>query len=332
MKSTFGVWPQIQRVFLTGCAIAAMSVPAFGQTATIRVGYTITTDIASAALFNAQKKGLFKLAGLDVRPQPFVQSSQKYDAFKGKAIDVDINAGGIEAAQLFSAGVPIVVMKAVQPADFWAVVVKSASTAKGPTDFKGKPYGVVSLSGTNFGATYLAFKIENVDLMRDVRVSVLPPAGLIAALQNGTIEGATLYEPYLSQAIRSGAVKEIFRPITLYRRHYGATLFALNVTARKDFYTANQAAVKKFLAILDNEARALPKSLTEASAALSEAVPALKESPAQVETLLKPYAGDYIPEQNEPVFLKQVQAYYDRLYDIKQIPRQVNVADFWVLP
>ncbi|HIE4198657.1 TPA: ABC transporter substrate-binding protein, partial [Burkholderia cenocepacia] len=215
-------------------ASISVTTVAFAQSTTIRVGYTITTDITSAALFSAQKKGLFKQAGLDVQTQPFVQSSQKYDAFKGKAIDVDINAGGIEAAQLFSAGVPIVVLKAVQPADFWAVVVKTGSTAKGPVDFKGKPYGVVSLAGTNFGATYLAFKIENVDLMRDVKVSVLPPAGLIAALQNGTIDGATLYEPYLSQAVHSGTVKEIFRPITLYRRHYGATLFALNVTARKD--------------------------------------------------------------------------------------------------
>lgn len=313
-------------------ASISVTTVALAQSTTIRVGYTITTDITSAALFSAQKKGLFKQTGLDVQTQPFVQSSQKYDAFKGKAIDVDINAGGIEAAQLFSAGVPIVVLKAVQPADFWAVVVKTGSTAKGPVDFKGKPYGVVSLAGTNFGATYLAFKIENVDLMRDVKVSVLPPAGLIAALQNGTIDGATLYEPYLSQAVHSGTVKEIFRPITLYRRHYGATLFALNVTARKDFYLANRTAVNKFLSILDSEARSLPANLPAASQALSEAVPALKESPDQVQALLKPYAGDYIPDQNEPVFLKQVQAYYDRLYDIKQIPRQVNVADFWVMP
>jgi ABC-type nitrate/sulfonate/bicarbonate transport system substrate-binding protein len=332
MKSLSGTWRSTLLTSLFMCAGALISIPLRAQSTPIRVGYTITTDIASAALFNAQKKGLFKQAGLDIQTQPFVQSSKKYDAFKGKAIDVDINAGGIEAAQLFAAGVPIVVLKAIQPADFWAVVVKSTSTAKGPADFKGKPYGVVSLAGTNFGATYLAFKIDNVDLMRDVKVSVLPPAGLIAALQNGSIEGATLYEPYLSQAIRSGSVKEIFRPITLYQRHYGATLFALNVTARKDFYLSNTAAVSNFLAILESESRALPQNLAESSKALSEAVPALKESPAQVEALLKPYASDYIQSQNEPVFLTQVQAYYDRLYDIKQIPRQVRVSDFWIKP
>ncbi|CAB3806987.1 hypothetical protein LMG28614_06505 [Paraburkholderia ultramafica] len=313
------------------CAVA-FSSSAFADNTRIRVGYTITTDIASAALFSAQKKGLFAKAGLDVEAQPFVQASQKYDAFKGKAIDLDINAGGIEVGQLFSAGVPIVVLKAIQPADFWAVVVKSTSTAKAPLDFKGRPYGVVSLSGTNFGATYLAFKIENIDLMRDVKVSVLPPAGLIAALQSGSIEGATLYEPYLSQALRSGTMKEIFRPITLYRRHYGTTLFALNVTARKDFQGENKAAVARFMSILQSEAKALPQNLPQASQALSESVPALKETPQQVETLLKPYAKDYIADENDPAFLKQVQAYYDRVYEIKQIPRQLNVADFWIKP
>lgn len=332
MNGILGLGPRLLRKLTPLCMTIAISATALAQPTTIRVGYTITTDITSAALSSAQKKGLFKQAGLDVQPQPFVQSSQKYDAFKGKAIDVDINAGAIEAGQLFAAGVPIVVLKAVQPADFWAVVVKSTSTAKTPTDFKGKPYGVVSLSGTNFGATYLAFKIENVDLMRDVRVSVLPPAGIIAALQNGTIEGATLYEPYLSQAIRSGTVKEIFRPVELYKRHYGATLFALNVTARQDFYSSNKDAVKKFLTILDSEARSLPKNLPEASAALSAAVPALKESPEQVEALLKPYAGDYITDQNDPAFLRQVQAYYDRLYEIRQVPRPVKASDFWIMP
>lgn len=74
-------------------ASISVTTVAFAQSTTIRVGYTITTDITSAALFSAQKKGLFKQAGLDVQTQPFVQSSQKYDAFKGKAIDVDINAG-----------------------------------------------------------------------------------------------------------------------------------------------------------------------------------------------------------------------------------------------
>jgi len=325
-------WPRWARALLFATAVLSSSPAAFAQNQTIRVGYTITTDIASAALFSAQKKGLFKQAGLDVQAQPFVQSSQKYDAFKGKAIDLDINAGGVEAAQLYAAGVPLVVLKAIQPADFWAVVVKPTSTAKGPADFKGQPYGVVSLAGTNFGATYLAFKIENVDLMRDVKVSVLPPAGLVAALQNGSIAGATLYEPYLSQAISSGAAKELFRPVTLYQRRYGATLFALNVTARKDFYEANKPAVKKFLSILETEARNLPSNLPYASAALSESVPTLKASPSQVEALLKPYAGDYITDQNDAVFLKQVQAYYDRLYEIKQIPRQINASDFWIMP
>ncbi|MDE2462822.1 MAG: ABC transporter substrate-binding protein, partial [Alphaproteobacteria bacterium] len=57
-------------------AVVAWTPIAVAKETVIRVGYTITTDIASAALFSAQKKGLFAKAGLDVEAQPFVSSSQ----------------------------------------------------------------------------------------------------------------------------------------------------------------------------------------------------------------------------------------------------------------
>src|SRR3569623_344689 len=113
------------------------------------------------------KNGAFKKAGLDIEMKSFVQSNQKYDAYKGNALDMDINMGAINAAQLYSSGVPVQVLRAVTPADIWGVIVRKDSPLKKPSDFKGRKFGVVSLSGTNYGATYLAFMAEGVDFMRE---------------------------------------------------------------------------------------------------------------------------------------------------------------------
>jgi len=332
MKNRTIPWFSAIGVFAVASLIG-LSMPTLANAQTkVRVGLTVTTDIASAALFNAIKKGSFKKEGIDIEVKPFIQSNQKYDTFKGGSIDMDINMSAVTSAQLQSAGVPFVVVKAMTPADIWAVVARSDSTLSTPGDFKGRRFGVVSLSGTNYGVTHMAFKLAGVDLMRDVKVSTLPPATLVAALERGEVDGATLYEPYLSDALKSGRVKELFRPGVYYEKAYKEPFIALVMAVRKDFYDSNRVAVAKVLAILDKEAKELKTNLPEASQAFVEGLPELKLKSAEALQLLKPYAGNYILEPNDPSFLKVAQNFYDRLLEIKQIPRMVRVTDFWVKP
>lgn len=298
----------------------------------VRVGITVTTDIASAALFNAIKKGSFKREGIDIEVKPFIQSNQKYDTFKGGGIDMDINMSAVTSAQLQSAGVPFYIVKAMTPADIWAVVARRDSPLTSPEEFKGKRFGVVSLSGTNYGVTHMAFKVSGIDLMRDVKVSTLPPAALVTALERGEVDGATLYEPYLTEALKSGRVKELFRPGFYYYKAYKEPFIALVMGVRKDFYEANQPVITKILAILDKEAKDLDTNLPAAAQAFVEGLPELKLKPSEAVELLKPYANNYIEEPNDPAFLKKAQNFYDRLYEIKQIPRPVKVSEFWVKP
>ena len=201
-----------------GALIAAFASLAHAEATQIRVGNTITTDIPTASLFAGIDNGAFSKEGLDIKTNSFIQAGPKYDTFKAGGIDVDVNMGVVNAAQLQSAGVPLVVLRAVQPANIWAVVTRKDSTLTKPEDFKGKRFGGGSFSGTGFGVTYFAFKSANVDLLRDVKVSTLPPAALIAALERGDLDGATLYEPYLSEAVKAGRVKEVFRPGEVYQR------------------------------------------------------------------------------------------------------------------
>jgi ABC-type nitrate/sulfonate/bicarbonate transport system substrate-binding protein len=308
---------------------ASLAMPAAAQV-TIRVGSTVSTDVSAAALALAMKKGAFKKAGLDIELKTFVQSNQKYDTFKAGAIDMDVNMGAINAAQLFGAGVPVVVLRAATPADIWAVVARPDSKLKTPSDFKGKRFGVVSLSGTNFGATYAAFKLEKVDFMRDVKVSTLPPSALLLALDKGEIDGATIYEPYLTPALKSGRVKVVFKPGDVYQQYYKEPFLALVISAQKDFVAKNRVAAAKFVSIMEETMASLGDNTDQAAQAMIEVMPDIKLSKAEIKDLLVPYIPNVIKTPNTPQTVKAAQSLYDRMLEAKQIREPVKASDFWI--
>ena len=330
MINKFGLTISVARRLASAAIIClGLSQPALAQTK-IRVAATISTDLSAAALGLALKNGDFKKAGLDVELKSFVQSNQKYDAFKGGAVDIDVNMGAINAGQLYSSGVPMHVLRAVTPADIWAVVVKKESVLSKPGDFKGKRFGVVSLSGTNYGTTYLAFKTENVDLMRDVKVSTLPPSALVTALEKGEVDGATLYEPYLTNTLKNGRVKIVFRPGDTYQKVFGEPFIGLVISARKDFVAANREAAKKFVAVMENALASLPDNLDRASHTFVEVFPEIKSTPAEIKEMLIPYVPNIITSRNDPAFVKKAQNLYDRLLEAKQIRDPVKASEFWI--
>lgn len=298
----------------------------------IRIGNTVTTDVNSLALFYALKNGAFKKVGLDVEVKSFVQSSQKYDAFKAGAIDIDVNMGAINAAQLHSAGVPVTVLRAVTTADMWQVIVRKDSSIKSVGEFKSKRFGVVSVSGVNFGVSYFAFKTAGLDLGRDVRVVSLPPSGLIAALEKGELDGGTLYEPHLTTALKTGQFRVLAKPEEMYQRSYGEPFFALVVSVNRNFYSMNKAAVTSFVGILEKALADVGDNLDAATLAVAEGVPELGLKAGEIKEIIGPYTKRFVTQQNEPALLEKVQNYYNRLYEIKQLKEPAKVAEFWVKP
>jgi ABC-type nitrate/sulfonate/bicarbonate transport system substrate-binding protein len=302
---------------------------AYADNLKVRVGATVSVDGAAAAFCLALESGAFTRAGLDVDVKTFVQSNQKYDTFKAGALDVDVNMGAINAAQLYSGGVPVVVLRAGTPADVWAVIARQDSKLTRPSDFKGKKFGVVSLSGTNYGTTFLAFKTEGVDFQKDVRVSTLPPATLVTALENGEIDGATTFEPFLTQAVRTGRVKVLFRPGDVYEKKFGEPFLALVIATRKEYLEKNRAAMVKFMGVMEETMAGLPQHTDEAARAMVKYMPEMKMSEADTKELLVKYMPNMIKSQNTPVFVKTVQNMYDRLLDAKQLKEPVKATDFW---
>jgi phthalate transport system substrate-binding protein len=308
---------------------ASVALPAYAQVK-IRVGATVSSDVSAAAFALALKDGAFKKAGLDVELKSFVQSNQKYDTFRAGALDMDINMGAINAAQLFSSGVPVTVLRAATPADIWAVVARPDSPLKSPADLKGKRFGVVSLSGTNFGATYASLKLANVDLMSDVRVSTLPPSAIMLALDKREIDAATIYEPYLTPALKSGRVKVVFKPGDLYQKHYNEPFLALVISANKDFVAKNRVAAAKFVAVMEATLASLGNNTDQAAQALVEVMPEIKLSQAEVKELIQPYIPNIIKTPNDAATIKAAQSLYDRMLEAKQIRTPVKASDFWI--
>jgi len=304
--------------------------PSFAENLKVRVGATVSVDAATAAFLMALDDGAFAKAGMDVETRVFVQSNQKYDTIKAGGHDVDINMGAVNAAQLYSGGVPILILRATTPADVWGVIARADSKLAKPADFKDKRFGVVSLSGTNFGVTYLAFKTEGVTLMKDVKISTLPPSGLITALEKGDLDGATTFEPFLTTALKTGRVKMLFNPGDVYEKKFNEPFIALTVAARKDYVAKNRAAMTKFMAILEQSMASLPERTDDAAKAMVKYMPEMKTTEAEIKELLVKYMPTAIKSQNTPVFIKTVQNQYDRLLDAKQLKEPVKAAEFWI--
>jgi phthalate transport system substrate-binding protein len=245
-------------------------------------------------------------------------------------LDIDINMGAINSAQLFSSGVPVVVLRAGTPADIWAVIARKDSTFTKPADFKGQKYGVVSLSGVNYGATYLAFKTDGVDLAKDVKVSTLPPSALVPALVSGQIAGATTYEPFLTNALATGSVKILFRPGDIYEQKFHQPLVALTIATNKDYLKNHRENVKKFMQVMDATRATLAQHTAEAAAAFVHHMPEAKMDVAAAKKLIDEYLPNAIKSENTPEFVAGVQQLYDRLLEAKQLKAPVKASDFWI--
>jgi phthalate transport system substrate-binding protein len=168
--------------------------------------------------------------------------------------------------------------------------------------------------------------------MRDVRVSTLPPSALVTALEKGDIEGATLYEPYLTETLKTGRIKVLFRPGDVYQHRYGEPFLALVIAGRKEFIEKERVAVAKFIGVMEQTLTSLPNNLDPAAKALLEVFPDIKGTDAEAKELLVPYAPNIIKSRNDAAFVKKAQNLYDRLLDARQIKEPVKAADFWIIP
>jgi len=192
-----------RRAFVgAGCALPALSVPAFGQTAktTLRVS-TVFVDGAAQPLY-AQELGYFADQGLDVQISPSGNGAAGITAVVGGAVDIGISS----VVQMASALLHGVDLKYVAPGALalrssptGGLVVAADSTIAAPRDFEGQTIGVAALRDATHLAA-MAYLIKGGADPGKVSFVEVPFPAMLPAVAAGRLAGAVSIQPFLPAA------------------------------------------------------------------------------------------------------------------------------------
>jgi NitT/TauT family transport system substrate-binding protein len=209
------------------CAVltlaAAAARPGAAQTpepATVKV--STLGGATDAGLYLADEYGLFRKAGIAVDMDRFGTTSEQVAAIATGQVDV---AGIAVTAGLFASvrrgiGVRIVGDKqsirrgfsstqlVLRTADFLSTERDTIASLKGKT-FAGP-------TRASFGAFLVSEFLKAKGMtFSDIKYVEMPFPSIVTALSNGAIDGASMIEPFLSLALRSGAVRTLGDPSVL---------------------------------------------------------------------------------------------------------------------
>lgn len=237
---------------LVAVAFASYAVfPMVGHAETIRLG--VQNFLSYAPVFIALDKGYFKGAGLDVQPVT-VRGGGTTSFNEVLAGDVDIASGAITASMLnaVSKGAKFKVIadkgqirKGYVPNQLWINKKLADSGIKDITGLRGKQVATSGIGASDWVMLgMMADKYGMSIADKDILAAALPVPQRFQAVQAGTVAGAILVEPFLSQTDRSKAVP--LMDITDVIPVFQTAVFYAN----QDFLTNNKAAVKKFLGAL----------------------------------------------------------------------------------
>jgi ABC-type nitrate/sulfonate/bicarbonate transport system substrate-binding protein len=197
-------------------AASAPTLAAWPRVARAQAPATLTTvRVASAAddtvtpVLYALHTGMFAAAGLDVVVQKTTSGSAVAAAVAGGAMD--IGRGTIlPLVSAYARGVRFVLVAAstmhVDSAPDSGLLVRTDAPAHAARDLNGKVVSVAGLYDLNWLATkaWLDANGADVDAIRFIE---MPNTAVLAALQEGRIDGGTLSEPYMSLALASGKAR-----------------------------------------------------------------------------------------------------------------------------
>jgi len=212
----------------------------------VRVGLALEDD-ATPVLYGVQS-GLFKKAGLDVQVQPLQSGAAGAAAVAGGALDI----GKSSLISLISAHVHGLPFGLVAPSGLYtseapvaALVVPKTSSIKSGADFSGKTISASSLQDLMAVATE-AWIDAHGGTSSAVRILELPSAAVPAALDEGKIDGATVVDPALAEALDGGKVKVLGHSFSaIADRFLIAAFFCTN-----DYIAKNGDTIHRFTTAL----------------------------------------------------------------------------------
>lgn len=125
-----------------------------------------------------------------------------------------------------------------------SLVVPAASTARTPSDFRGK-----RIASPEFGNTQdvaLRHWLKNAGMIpgKDVKVTPIKNADILMLFQQGKLDGAWVPEPWVTRLVREGGGKILHDERTLWQ---GGRFPTAVVVVRSEFLARNRAVVERFL-------------------------------------------------------------------------------------
>jgi NitT/TauT family transport system substrate-binding protein len=244
-------------VFVGACG-AGSSGGGKGKPATLNVGVIPIADVAP--LYLGIKKGFFKQEKLTINPKP----AEGGAAIVPAVVSGDDQIGFSNTTSLLiasSKNLPIQIItqgvigagKASPDQAYDAVLVKSGSAIKSPSDLAGKTVAVNTLQNVGPLTINTALKKRGVDY-RTVKYQEGPFPDMLAALDAGRVDAVWEVEPFVSQAKAQGDRAILFPFEQTAPRLTVATYFT-----SKQYAEQNSDVVDRFV-------KAMNKSLTYAQA------------------------------------------------------------------
>jgi NitT/TauT family transport system substrate-binding protein len=239
-----------RKTFAAGLACAFAPLRASAQSApaaaTISIGCAL--DDQTTPLLYAQKAGLFAKAGLDVHIERMTSGATIAAAVVGGTLQIG-KASMLNLVTAHARGIPLTL---VAPAAVYTserpdggLIAAPKTVIRSGADLAGKTIGVASLDDLNSIATQ-AWIDKNGGDAKTVKFVELSPAITEAALVQGRVDGSTLWNPILTQAISSGHARfaaPVFDAIA--KRYQVAAWFA-----DLDWVAKNRPALDTFVNVM----------------------------------------------------------------------------------
>jgi NitT/TauT family transport system substrate-binding protein len=288
-NNVFGLSPMLRGILSRGAlfalAVATTVLPsdvAGAQTEpVVQVG--VGPVDAAAAVFYADKTGLFKKYGLNVELVRLPNGAAILSAIAGGSLQLG-QGSALALIQGFVKGLPFTAVGGDSTYDpsraDYGLLVPMDSAIKNPKDLEGKTFGVVSLQDQNSLATFAWMDANGVD-RSTLKLVEMPASAMLAAMDQHRIDAATFYEPFNSSLMATGKVRKLADPYAAIGKRYADALLYGN----RQWVDSHREQVGKFL-------RAMREASNYVGSHESEIVPITAEyTGADPKTLLSMHHG-----------------------------------------
>jgi NitT/TauT family transport system substrate-binding protein len=219
-------------VILSGLLAGASGCGSPAEGGVVRVGY-LSNDLHQLAYYVAREKGFFAEEGVTVEEaRAFNAGPDEMSAFS--AGELDMGYVGIAPAVTFAGrGMADIRVVAQANAGGSSIVVRSGLDAGDVSGMEGRTVAVPGHSSVQDLLLRLAITEVGLD-QKDMNIITLKPPEMIAALQNGQIEGFVAWEPYPQAAVANGIGRVLETSDEIWEGHPCCVLVASGSFLEKD--------------------------------------------------------------------------------------------------